>query len=306
MDVTERHDENGILTPLMLVGPYGRTGSTAVLYLLATSPQIALERLYPFEYRYLTYLIHWLRLLDQACPPVGEWNFDVIQNNECLQAMGPVPFESLCLAKTPPGLEPLSKRCLRAVWRECSLHFARTILPAHIGQFPILYYAEKMPYWAYEFLSTIIYTKGIFTLRDPRDVYLSGLAFDKKRGYSAFGPGMNASKEEHENYLSGFVKSSKVRLRRILKAMNSESEYVVRYENMMTDFENESQKLGDWLQVKFNSKEVFSNKKLLEIHATSASPKESTARWKRELSSKKNQLFIEHLGEELAELGYEV
>ena len=294
------------LIPIALVGPYGRTGSTAVMHLLATSPHVAMERVYPFEYRYLTYLIHWTRLLQQSCQPAREWNFDLMQSQSRLEVIGPVPYEDSCLAKPVPGTVPLPQRCLRTLWPVLASHFRATLLPASMSA-SARYYAEKMPHWAYAFLrETLSDTRGIFTLRDPRDVYLSGLAFDRKRGYVAFGPAQDPSTEEAEAYLRGFVQSSLERLRRVRQAQLCDKEFVLHYEKWVTDYHTESSKLADWLGLQLDPEAVFGHSEVLQIHGTSPSPTASVYRWKRELPPEINRFFVEQLGEELAALGYEV
>ena len=53
------------LNPLLILDLGGRSGSTLLMQLLGTSPQIAFDRVYPSEVRYLTYLLRWAKMLDQ-------------------------------------------------------------------------------------------------------------------------------------------------------------------------------------------------------------------------------------------------
>jgi len=50
-----------MLTPVLVSG-YGRSGTTALMALLATDPRVAFDRRYPFENRYLTYLVKFCLL----------------------------------------------------------------------------------------------------------------------------------------------------------------------------------------------------------------------------------------------------
>ena len=120
----------------------GRTGTTLLMQLLGTSPQIAFDRVYPFEVRYLTYLLRWAQMLGQEWEPDGQWT-----PAECAappnQRVGPFPYKSTQLWN---GQE-LWPNCFAAAWREFSgVAVARTREGGGTDNVP-LYYAEKIPYW---------------------------------------------------------------------------------------------------------------------------------------------------------------
>ena len=61
-------EEQPALEPI-LVDYFTRDGSTLMMRLLATSPQIAVGGEYPYEHKYFAYLYRWARLLDRQTWP---------------------------------------------------------------------------------------------------------------------------------------------------------------------------------------------------------------------------------------------
>ena len=59
------HDEEAGLIPILVDGS-GRDGTTLAMQLLATAPEIAFDRVYPYEQRYFNYLLQWSRLPEQG------------------------------------------------------------------------------------------------------------------------------------------------------------------------------------------------------------------------------------------------
>ena len=59
-----------MLTPI-LVDHTGRDGSTLLMRLLATSPNVAIPGPYPYERKYFAYLWRWARLLERR--DKSEW-----------------------------------------------------------------------------------------------------------------------------------------------------------------------------------------------------------------------------------------
>ena len=58
----------GLLTPVLVRMLEGRVGSTAMMELLASSPEVALDRTYPFHNSYLTYFVHLAGLVSGQQP----------------------------------------------------------------------------------------------------------------------------------------------------------------------------------------------------------------------------------------------
>src|SRR5437773_2083190 len=77
------------LKPLLVLFS-GRSGSTLLMQLLGTSQQIVFDRVYPFEVRYLTYLLRWAQMLEQEYEEQEKWN-EVENMFAPLQVLGPFP-----------------------------------------------------------------------------------------------------------------------------------------------------------------------------------------------------------------------
>ena len=96
------------LKPL-LIQSMGRSGTTLLMQLIGTSPQILFDRVYPFEVRYLTYLLRWAHILGQEWDQNSNWDAsaNLIPHG---QTLGPFPYKG---AQLWYG-EELWRGCLRA------------------------------------------------------------------------------------------------------------------------------------------------------------------------------------------------
>ena len=144
-DAQTARQESG-LTPI-LVDYSSRDGSTLMMRLLHSSPQIAVEGPYPYERKYFAYLVRWARLLDRVEWSGEEWSPDDLGslNQESLRVLlGPPPWNPRRAFEPAPGGEPLSAVCLDFAWRQ----FSRRAALAAAGGDPkrargYAYYAEK-------------------------------------------------------------------------------------------------------------------------------------------------------------------
>ena len=89
-----RSDQVG-LKPIIL-DYFTRDGSTLMMRLLASSPQIAVEEVYPFERRYFAYFWCWAHVLTR-----DEWNEHIWDPTALASARG-----SACSSRAPSGLRP--------------------------------------------------------------------------------------------------------------------------------------------------------------------------------------------------------
>jgi hypothetical protein len=298
------------LIPISMPEPVGRSGTTLLMQLLASSPQVALQRKYPLESRYLTYLVHWAQLLGQSASPSADWNAMTIFQEQ-LDSIRPFPDGDAPLFCTPAGTLPLWANCFLACWSEFSRVAVSATQRNLSSDRPVIYYAEKTPSWCYRTIAQIMPVKGLYALRDPRDVLISAMQFDKKRRTpGALGPQWNfddpAQLVEFEATAMPMMRS---RLRRILSAKDSNKEgadiLVVRYEDLVLDLAGETKRIGHWLNLELSLGETLSSsKQYLLQHQTSENLRASIERWKRELPIHVNDLFVEHLGTELLSLGY--
>ena len=285
-----------ILKPI-LVNSTGRSGSTLLMQLLGTSPQIMFDRVYPFEVRYLTYLLRWALLLNESSKANEVWNPGELLKNGG-QLIGPLPYPK---ASFWPSGGAMWVKCFETAWKEFSMTSIAQARENNTLEIHPKYYAEKISTWVIGTLEkqSIDYNV-ILLIRDPRDVFLSVNAFDKQRGFSGFG---RLTDDTDLDYAKRLVKSFQNLHKN--KVMTSPNSFLVKYENLATDLPKEAQRLGQWLHLEFDAALVKEQEINFKHHMTSQNPKQSVERWRQELPKELNDFFIQELGEEMSYFGYE-
>jgi hypothetical protein len=276
-----------------LVAGYGRSGTTALMSLLATDRRVAMGRTYPFEDRYLTYVSKFAILLErnriEPQPPAEElYSFE-----SC--GFGGFPWVPPGPAKRQPGQIglPDASDWFRHLWAVIEER-SRT---EHASTD---FYAEKVPAWVSAFVRRYLPTRTFYLFRDPRDMYLSANAFMRQRNYFSFGRSPKDSDLDH--------------------ARNLAYEFLLYYENFRAD-----QRRADCMLVPyadlirdraglaerlrgFAGLECLADTTADELgsHRTSSTPEMSLDRWRRETLPTGVQSFLEtHLQESFAVLYYE-
>jgi Sulfotransferase family len=289
----------GWLTPL-LVDYISRDGSTLLMRLLATSDKIALERRYPYEFRYFSYLWHWAQLLDR-----DEW--DEGWDNRGLETMarvgapwvGPPPWLPRELLAPETGGQSMSSRCFELAWGEFSNRAARRVAAERGSELDVRYYAEKhlgtmdLDWRAMPPLELIV------LVRDPRDVYVSREAFFGKKD----GVGADRSPATPES-LSDFVQMHGRRLRWARQVELDGNAVVIRYDELVNDLHGVASRIERTLWVELDPDEALADAELRRRHVSAESPEASIGRWHRELSPEVAEVLNDGLREELASFGF--
>jgi hypothetical protein len=291
-----RQHPGGALEPLLVLGA-GRSGTTLLMQLLGSSPQILFDRVYPFEVRYFTYFLRWALVLHQEWQPGNSWGPAELFTPPDGR-IGPFPYVGAQLWEH----RQLWTGCFTEAWRE----FSRSAgIRAHRDDptlVPPLYYAEKIPFWVPAYVRQVIPYKVIVLVRDPRDMFLSITAFDKKRGF----PGFTRRVDDDDWTFAGrFVTLCRERFGLQRQEAGLPGSILVKYEHLVVDPEREAQRLSQWLGVTLDAGSIEHHAPHLGRHMTSESPRESVERWRRELSAELNRLFVQELREELQHFGYE-
>ena len=264
------------------------------MQILGTSPEIVFDRVYPFELGYLRYLLNWALILEKDFPT--DANLNSYSNIPApTQAVGPFPYEA---SQFWDG-KKLWPLCFQTAWREFS-RTATARMRAGGSDAPLIYYAEKAPHCVPAFLGRAMAYRSILLVRDPRDIFLSITAFDKKRGF----PGFNRRATDDDwSYAQRFVDDCRKPMKRIMEAEADPDNILMKYEVLVLDLANESQRLGQHLGVKFDVGMI--DRQRLEFHTTSNTASESVERWRRELPPELNEFFVSNLHEELKHFGYD-
>jgi hypothetical protein len=288
----------------VLVSGSGRDGTTLMMRLLGTSPQIAFDRAYPYEQRYFTYLLEWCRVLERR-----EWSNRLWSGNPTNllprphRLVGPIPWEDLAMIAPSRDAEPMWKSCFRMVWREFSERAAAKTRNDFGTRTPVIYFAEKYGRpWQLWGVDRLIQIRMLALLRDPRDVWASSIAFHRRReeGYFPVREG-----ESEKDILSRFIRNQKTRFRWLAKISKTGEVPIFRYENLVMQLDREAERLSAWLKVDLNPDEAGKADKQMRGHMTAATARQSVSRWKQELSTEQLALFERELGSELRAFDFE-
>jgi glycosyltransferase involved in cell wall biosynthesis len=296
------------LTPV-LVDYFTRDGSTLTMKLLASSPQIAVERTFPYERKYFAYLWRWARLLDGEDWPEGQWGPQGLGSLTQMRShtmLGPPPWLPRTLVRSAPGEPTMGQRAFDLAWREFSRRAAREHLNAlgvdHESAPPVRYLAEKhLNTWKVP-LGQLPPHRLIVLLRDPRDSWVSINAFNDIRGGGRLGRDRAGSREQH---LDGVIRRQRERLRWIAELEEKGEVPIVRYEELVNDLPGTAERLGSWLGVELDAKSVVRDKAYRAKHMTADSPEQSIGRWRNELEPEVAERFTNELGPELRAVGIE-
>jgi hypothetical protein len=296
-----RQPAEGALTPL-LVDYYTRDGSTALMRLLASSPQIAVERTYPYEAKYFSYLWRWSRLLERRDWPADDWGphaLGSIAQEKRVPLMGGPPWDRRDLVEGDPGAESFASRCFEAAWLEFSRRATVATRVEHRRpDATVAYYAEKhMNSWQLD-LRKLPPLVLVVVLRDPRDTLVSIDAFNSARDKD-LGRRRTLGEEEAVTH---FIARQRQRLRWIASFLEDDTVPVIRYEDLVFDLEGVAKRLERRLRVELDPAAVARDRRMPAQHGTASSPESSVGRWKHELAPELADRLTTELAPELRAL----
>jgi hypothetical protein len=292
----------------ILVDYFTRDGSTLMMRLLSSSPEIAVELSYPYERKYFAYLWRWSQLLDMPEWPEAQWSqsnlASIADRRHSSAIVGPPPWYPRPLIGSVPGEPTMAQRTFELVWSEFSRRAARERV-SELGKAgagtEVKYFAEKhLNTWkvATEQLPQV---QVIALLRDPRDSWISINAFNEAKGNGALGRDQAGSAERH---LENFLKRQRERMRWIAEIERGGDVPVVRYDRLVTDIDSVAAELGERLGVSFDTEQVVGDRSLRARHVTANSPERSVGRWREEMDPELARIFWQELGPELSALGF--
>ena len=292
------------LQPL-LVDYFARDGSTLMMRLLATSPNVAIEDQYPYERKYFSYLWRWARLLDRPDGNAEGWakrQLGSISQEIESPLMGPPPWSPRTLLERE-GDAAMSGLAFQHAWTEFSRRAIAATREEHSDPHAeVRYYAEKhLNTWLVD-IEQLPPIRLVVVLRDPRDTYASILAFDRLRGTAGFGQERALTEAAH---LEEVLIRQRQRLAWIVELREDASVPIVRYEDMVRDLDGVARGLEEDLGISLDPRIAARDRRLRRMHVTASSPDESVGRWRSELSDQAASAFTERLGPEMRELGFE-
>jgi Sulfotransferase family len=270
-----------LLSPILIAG-CGRSGTTAVMNLLATDPRVAFDREYPFENRHLSYYAKLASILENRLP------------DERFTQDHLFPFEESIFGPRPWNGHNRSAHVdwLKILWGVFSSQMEKSNPAA-------AFYAEKAPYWLPATARRIVPCSTVYLFRDPRDIYLSSNAFIQARNYYSFGRSPFDTDLDHArniafHFCAFFENFSSDRQRTDC--------LLLRYE----DFVVRPEELIGWLQKSGLDPHRDGAFEYFDIHRTSSDLTHSVGRWHREgVPARVNEFYGRHLRRELQTLGYQ-
>jgi Sulfotransferase family len=299
------------MQPLML-NTLGRSGSTWLAWLLSCHPEIVAYEPLDFETRVGTY---WISVFQDLAQPSSYFRQVVADNLENERrwwlAEGP--------AHRPAIGDPRLETWLGSTAVETLATMCRRRIEAFFGEVATAREKDGVRYFLEKFLLEPVTldllsemysgAREVLLVRDFRDMISSVLAFNEKRGYSAFGRERVASDGE-------YVKS--IAYKQALGMLNrwrdrAEIAHLVRYEDLVLKPSNTLAALCRFLGI--DSREPTLETTLdratqqatsMAHHRTAADAAASVGRWRHDLSPDLAKLCNEVLGPVLIEFGYDV
>jgi Sulfotransferase family len=277
------------VTPVLLSG-FGRSGTTAIMALLGTDSRVAFDRIYPFEIRYLTYLIKQSLLAGRQHPGTVHDAFAMCEVNR--ESGSAPPWHPLAgtLLQLSDVLSP------KELWTRLAKQLQAAAPAAS-------HYAEKAPFWLADQLRGVTPVHVIHLVRDPRDVYLSVRAFAQSMGQ------IESHKLEGD-FDTEHARDMAYQLVSFAEAERSDrgrdDAKLVRYEDWATDSHGVAARMGNWLGLDFDpdSPDLTSH---LGKHRTTKDVAASKGRWHREpLPDVVGKLLLPAIGSYGADYGYDL
>jgi hypothetical protein len=276
------------LRPLLLTSG-GRVGSSLVMSLLAAHPKIVTNGIFPHEMKCFLYWMRSAQVLSSCANHANSTDrFGFEQES---YSIGFNPFFDHVSLPSPVRnrtWEWVQKEYVDSVWdffaRKADEFYCK--LAEDQEKQGVLYFAEKASFGGILDFCHQLYPrlKEIILVRDPRDVYASIRAFNKRRAATDFGAERARDDFEHVSLLA---LDMLVWTERYLR--NQNEILLVRYEDLIQDYETELTRVFRFLELDAD-KEVITKviadglvPESRTAHMTSHSVESSVGRWKKDL-----------------------
>lgn len=279
------------ITPIIVYGP-GRCGSTLVMQLLGTAKEIAIPQTPPFEDRYILYLYTLATFTAKEDAP--HLVSALMQQRPVLtQSMGFPLYHGFNYGDFMD--HEFFKKELQTALNQS---FCNAVKHKHPDA---LYYAEKSMGGKHPLDNAKIPHKGLYLVRDPRDIVCSVMAFNQKRKFNGFAW---LKEDTAYSYSERMIPMYKRTLSWI--SFNDSDKLTVKYEDLALRLEAASDTLAKWLGVGFTPEAVARRQTNFKDHMTSVNSQESVNKWQKQFDKKTIELFKKELGPALEKCGYVV
>jgi Sulfotransferase family len=294
-----------LIQPLM-VNTIGRSGSTWLVWLLSCLPEAVACSPWARDARVGTYWTSVLQALSrpqsylaQLMPgPLEQRNWWLNRPDLHFGVGGDRALEGWLGAD---AIESLAEVCQARI----DAFYRRLTGP---GESPRYFVEKYLPFQLAPDLLAEMYpgAREVILVRDFRDMLCSIIAFNRKRGYEAFGRAEAGSDAE---YVETTVANSARRLLRRLRE-RGEGAHLVRYEDLIQEPAATLEATMRFLGLEAGGKAIAATleraeSESLDEHRTTAKASASIGRWKLDLSPDLAEVCAEVLDPVLTEFGYE-
>lgn len=299
----------------VLVTANGRSGTTYMMRLISSHPQIAVETSYPMETRLAAHYAKVAKINSEQnlykASNLNEQFKDIDRGQTALYPNPYFNYEYLQNKKDNLINRNIVSRLAdaNAFCAVSSIDTIYTEIAAKQFKGGARYFVEKSrPSFIPDLVQEIYgdFCKEIVLVRDPRDAHASALAFNERRKTKDFGA--NNAKDAHD-----FIDIRKELFSNVIDGWRrrKETSFFVRYENLIEDTFGTLSGILRYLDVD-NSPAVMAmmietaNAETSEIknHKTSESSKDSIGRWRRDLEPSLARYASELMEADLLEAGY--
>jgi hypothetical protein len=284
----------------------GRTGSTAVVHLIASHPDVIAYRPFEYEPRVVTY---WLDALRDLSEPAAF--------RRQVTPLGPLD-EGWWTGTRPPYPRRLKDIEMQAVLggenaEELALFSQRRIERFYVrvaelsGRPDPTRFVEKVdPRTAALLRELYPSAREVVLVRDFRDMVASILAFNRKRGFAGFGRDRAGSDAD---YVATRVATSVQTLADAWRARSRDA-HLLRYEDLVLQPRDAVAGMLDYLGLDAPARTIDAMVASLQnpqsdVHRTIAAAEHSIGRWRQDLPAEVQEACADALGPALRQFGYE-
>jgi hypothetical protein len=257
-------EQEALLMPLLVAGG-GRTGTTLLMQLLGTDSRCIFDTTYPLEGNYLSHIMYFLELFHgRDMAGVFEQPGGFHQDLREFPTFQKGRNEAAYLMPLPD-----TKRMFLNMWAMFS-KAARSQRP------DATFYAEKCSVWVPPLLRAALPVQTLYSIRDPRDTFLSTNAWGKKNKAHGFGRTPTDTDADHAlKIAASFIAS----VQDYLVNSSGGNCLAVRYEDLVSDPLAALDPLRRSLSLNINPNNIDG---FYDKHRTTKDKDASVARWKKE------------------------
>jgi len=290
----------------LIVTTVGRSGSSWICALLGSHPSILTYHPMQAEARVASY---WSQIFaDLIEPNTARLPFNPSPTGDLWwrwsATSGAAPLKDPTLERLvlPDHVRAVGEFCQQRVIATC---FAMAEAASRVDG--LRYFTEKcetsaLPWMIWDLFPN---AREIVLVRDLRDILASVLAFNRKRGFAAFGREQHETDEDYVTYVAGFGEALRTAF-----TSRGDRALIVRYEDLVGNLPDELQRILAYLDLDRDEATVTQmidhtpDGAAASFHRTTVDARTSVGRWRTDLSRDLQDACATLLAEPVAALGY--